>query len=41
MHTIVYEMDGQWGAAVEHRELYPMITYMGKESEKERICIYV
>ena len=43
MHTIVYLMDGQWGPAVQHMKLYLilMITSMGKESEKEIVCVYV
>ena len=34
MQTVVYGMIGQWGPAVEHRELYPEIIYMGKEYGK-------
>ena len=42
MHSVLYRMTGQWGTAVQHRELYPIfgIIYTGKESEKEPTCVY-
>ena len=34
-HSIVYGIDGQWGpASTENSIQYSVITYMGKESEK-------
>ena len=44
IHTEVYGMIGQWGPAVEHRELYPIFCVMicvGKESERDWMCVYV
>ena len=43
MHTIVYGMDSQREPAVQHREFYSKFcsNYMGKEYEKEWICINV
>ena len=38
--TILCGMDGQRGPAVQHREFYS-ITWMGKESEKEWMLVYV
>ena len=42
-HTTIHKTDNQEGPTVEHRELsqYSIITYMGKESEKEWIDVYV
>ena len=39
----VNTMEGQQGSAEQHRELsqYSVITYMGKESKKEWICVYI
>ena len=31
----IYKIYNQQGLTVQHRELYSIITYMGKESEKE------
>ena len=41
MHTTIYKIDNQRGPTVYHRELYSVsvITYKGKESEKEWICV--
>ena len=42
MYTIGYEMDGQRSPAVHTGNPTPCsITYMGKTSEKEWICVYV
>ena len=40
-HTIVYGMDGQWEPlhSTGNSAQYSVITYMGKESEKEWTCI--
>ena len=38
VHTTVYGMDGRWGPAVcstGNSTQYSVMTYMGKESEKE------
>ena len=35
----VHGMTGQRGPALQHRELYPI--YVGKESEREWMCIHV
>ena len=39
IHTAIYKVDYQQGPTVQHRELYSVsvITYKGKESEKEEI----
>ena len=44
MHTTLYKIDKQQGFTVYHRELYSIFCnnlYMGKESEKEWIYVYV
>ena len=44
MHTIIYGMGGQWGPAMgttRNLTQYSVITYMGKECEKEWVCVYV
>ena len=43
MHTVVYGMTDQWGPAVQSGNLtqYSVMIYMGKESEKEWMCIRV
>ena len=43
MYTMVYEMVGQWDLlySTGNATQYSVIIYMGKESEKEWICVYV
>ena len=43
MHTEVYVRIGQQGPAAQQREGYPIFVmiYVGKESKRECICVYV
>ena len=43
MHTLLYRMDSQWGPpySTGNSTQYSVIIYMGKESEKEWIWVYI
>jgi len=41
MHTTVYGMDGPMHSSTDNSTQYSVITYMGKEYEKEWICVHV
>ena len=40
IHTTIYKIDNQQRPTVEHREVHSIITYKGKESEKEWIFFF-
>ena len=41
-HIAIHKTDKQQGFTVQHREIYSLvITYKGKVSEKEYVCIYI
>ena len=43
MHTVVCGMDGQWDLLYckGNSAQYSVTSYMGKESEKQWMCVYV
>ena len=41
-YIAIHKTDKQQGFTVQHREIYSLvITYKGKVSEKEYVCIYI
>ena len=43
MHTALYGMIGKWGPAVQYENpsQYSVMIYVGKESEREWMCVYI